>query len=312
VTAPRDQADSDRGDQDRDDPIRAGHDVGAQRGPDLHDAGVYPVIVGSDVMGTHASVHVMLRPGAPAQVAAAVRDASNHALAVLHEADRRFSPFRDDSEVCRLASGDLAIEAAHPDVHEVAAACRAALVATDGLFDAWWRGWFDPTGYVKGWAADRAAVTHLFSLLADDNVVAVGLNVGGDLTVATAPGADWRWRVGIADPTDRSQVLATLELSDGGVATSGTAERGAHIVDPRTGEPAGGVQSVTVVADTLAVADLWATTAVIAGAGDLGWIANAGTRSGLLVGTDGRIRRWAGPVEIDLVDASISPAAIGT
>ncbi|QAY71373.1 FAD:protein FMN transferase [Xylanimonas protaetiae] len=250
-----------------------------------------------EVMGTRASVHVIVREGLPSLVSLDVDDAVARALASLHDADRRFSTYRDASEVRRLARGELALDDAHPDVREVEAACRAALRTTAGRFSAWWRGWFDPTGYVKGWAVDRAMDAHLADLLDLEGVAAVGLNVGGDLCVRTRPGSSWTWTVGVADPRDRGRTVARLRLADGAVATSGTAERGAHLVDPRTGGRARGVLSATVVADTLADADVWATAAAVAG-DDLTWVRDAGTRSGLLVGADGRTRRWAGGVEV--------------
>ncbi len=275
--------------------------VGAAPSP-----GLRRLVVTDVVMGTRAIVHVIVREQCERWVAAEVADAAGLALAALHEADHRFSPFRADSEISRLARGDLRAEDVHPDVQEVQHACLSARRATRRLFDAWWRGWFDPTGYVKGWAADRAVESHLLALLSLDDVAAVGLNVGGDLRVATAPGADWRWRVGIVDPADRCRVLASLEVVDGGVATSGTAERGAHIVDPRTKEPCLAVASATVVAGTLAAADVWATTAVVAGE-DLSWIAHAGTRTGLVVAADGQVRRWSGGVEVDVVSGTTLP-----
>jgi thiamine biosynthesis lipoprotein len=220
--------------------------------------------------------------------------------------ERTFTPFDEHSAIRRIARGDLELADAPPEVREVEQACRAARVATGGRFDAWHKGWFDPTGYVKGWAVERAFGRHLEPLLASRGgpetsgatILAVGVNCGGDLRVATRAGADWVWRTGIVDPFDRMNVLATLQLTDGAVATSGPAERGAHITDPSTGAPAVGVASATVVADRLDHADLWATTAVVAGFDDLSWLVAADTVSGLLVADDGRTRRWAGVAEI--------------
>lgn len=249
-------------------------------------------------MGTVMSVHVLLSAPLPEAVEAGIEDG----FALLAEADARFSPFRADSEVSRIRRGELRLEDAHPDVAEVAAACRVAETVTGGRFSAWREGWFDPTGIVKGWAAQRAAalLRPLFDL---PGVEAIGLNAGGDLQLATAADSDWTWRIGIADPADRAGVLATVELRDGAVATSGTAERGAHILDPRTGMPAAGVRAATIVADELASADVWATAAVVAGFDDLGWINSPGIRSGLLVADDGRIRRFANGVELVAADA---------
>jgi thiamine biosynthesis lipoprotein len=104
--------------------------------------------------------------------------------------------------------------------------------------------------------------------------------------------------VGISDPLNPEQVAATVEVVDGAVATSGAAERGAHILDPRTGSAAVSVAGATVVADGLSTADVWATTAVVAGFDDLSWISAPGIRSGLVISPAGGIRRWAQGVEI--------------
>ncbi len=258
-----------------------------------------PRVTTAPVMGTVASVHVY---GAVDPVIEA--EAVRACLAELRDADRIFSTYRDDSAVCRIARGELALADAPEVVREVHDRGVAWVARTGGRFSTAWRGdadptaprW-DPTGIVKGWAADRAHA-RLRPLLAA-GASAVGLGVGGDLVVATAPASDHEWRIGIADPHRPGAVLATLLLRDGAVATSGTAERGAHIIDPRTGAPASGrVASATVVAEDLESADVLATAAVVAGWDDLGWVADAGTRSGMLVGDDGRVRRWVGPAEV--------------
>ncbi|WP_425953495.1 FAD:protein FMN transferase [Xylanimonas sp. McL0601] len=272
----------------------------------MNREGLHRTVRVDEAMGTRVSVHVVVRDDAPPLLGLEVDDAIERALAGLHEADWRFTPFCEESEIRRIARGELSLDDAHPDVREVEQECRAALAATGGKFSAWWRGWFDPTGYVKGWAVDRAMDVHLAELLELDGVVAVGVGVGGDLRLRALPHSGWTWNVGIADPQVRGAVLATITLADGAVATSGSAERGAHIVDPRSGEPAVGVVSATVVADTLARADLWATTAVVSGADDLAWVRRAGTRSGLLVDAGGRTRRWAGATEVTLVDAGVA------
>jgi thiamine biosynthesis lipoprotein len=56
-----------------------------------------------------------------------------------------------------------------------------------------------------------------------------------------------------------------VEAVDSAVATSGTAERGAHIIDPHLGRPAAGLASITVVGPSLALADAYATAAFAMG-----------------------------------------------
>ncbi|UUT34846.1 FAD:protein FMN transferase [Microbacterium elymi] len=247
-------------------------------------------------MGTAVSIHVIGE--SDDETAAAVAGC----VAELRDIESVFSPFRRDSDISRIRRGELRLENADPRVAHVEARCVAAAAHTGGLFDAWWRGWFDPTGFVKGWAVDVGAARHLAPLTAHPQLDAVGIGAGGDLRLFTAPSADWIWRIGIADPDHPGGVLATVEVRDGAVATSGTAERGAHIIDPRSGEPATAVRSATVLADDLTTADVWATAAVVAG--DLRWITQAPTTAGMLVAGDGSTRRWVGGVEVAVVAGS--------
>lgn len=251
------------------------------------------------IMGTAISVHVVGDVDEDAFTTAA-----SACFAELRAADAVFSPYRDDSDISRMARGELVMADASRWVAEVAQACAEAEVETSGRFSATWAGAFDPTGYVKGWSVERVARAHLAPLLARPGVVAAGINAGGDMQLLTAPDADWTWKVGIVDPADRSRVLAVTSVRNGAIATSGGAERGPHIIDPRSGTPATGAASGTVVSDALSHADAWATAAVVAGVDDLTWIARAGRTSGMIVGPGGRVRRWLEGVEVSVADAA--------
>ena len=74
--------------------------------------------------------------------------------------------------------------------------------------------------------------------------------------------------MGIEDPRDRSQIAEVVELTAGAVATSGTAARGNHLIDPATGQAVASDGSVSVVGPTLLWADVWAT-ALFVGPADL-------------------------------------------
>lgn len=260
-----------------------------------------------EIMGIPMSVH-LISAGDPDPDRAERADQSVRAcFDELHEIDRVFSPYRRDSDISRIRRGELALADADARVAVVWTACEQAEQETGGMFSAQWRGWFDPTGWVKGWAVEEASRRHLAPLLA--SAVAVGINAGGDLQLFTAAGTDRRWQVGIADPRARGRMIATLEIADGAVATSGTAERGHHIIDPRTGAPAVGVASATIVCDGLAHADLWATAAVVAGSADHAWIDSARTRTGIIVDDEGAVTRWLGSTKIDVQQVSDSQAA---
>lgn len=215
-----------------------------------------------DVMGTAVSIHVRTTaPDDPDLVAA-----SEHVLAHLRRVDRALSTWRSDSDLLRLQHGELGADDAHPWVAEVTALCLEAEDRTDGLFRAWrsrdgGRPTFDPTGLVKGWAVSAAAA-HLEVVPG----VAFSVGAGGDVVVGTGRGWDGpapTWRIGIEDPRVRGRIADVVALGRGAVATSGTAARGAHIVDPRTGAGIDRPGSATVVGPDLLWADVWATAAFV-------------------------------------------------
>jgi thiamine biosynthesis lipoprotein len=104
------------------------------------------------------------------------------------------------------------------------------------------------------------------------------------------------WRVGIRHPWQADKLSWVLALSDGAVATSGTYERGEHVVNPRTGRPARGLRSVTVVGPDLALADAYATAALAMGEPGIAWLAKLGTSGyeSAAVTDDGRAFSSAG------------------
>jgi FAD:protein FMN transferase len=212
------------------------------------------------------------------------------AEAALHEADAVFSTYRTDSWISRLARRDVRPSELPADALEVLAICAEVEALTEGLFSARWRGdgTLDPTGLVKGWAAARAG-----RVLGERGLPDHCVNAAGDLALGGRPAVGRPWRVGVADPRTPGSLLGVVEVAPGvrAVATSGVGERGRHVVDPRSGKPAGDVLSATVVGPDPAVADGLATALVAAGRGaaDLlaGWRA-LGWR-GCLLGADGRV-----------------------
>lgn len=212
-------------------------------------------------MGMPISIHLRGPRLHTAEVSAAVAAA----YGVLARMDQIFSTWAPDSQVSRLRRGELALTDCDPLVAEAAALGEQARVVTAGAFctdlpDPDGARRFDPTGLVKGWAVQRAGRE-----LAGLPGVSWCINAGGDVLAgrhAHVPpnGADARpWRIGIEDPHDRTRIVQVVQLLDGGVATSGTAARGAHLLDPRTGAPVGRPGSTSVVGPDLLWADIWAT-----------------------------------------------------
>ncbi len=207
--------------------------------------------------------------------APAVRDAVSRAFDWLREVDRRFSPFRAGSEVQRCGDGATP-EHASPELTEIIDLCRRYERDSGGAFRAWLPGRpFDPCGVVKGWAVQRAG-----ELLRAAGADRFSLNAGGDVLVVGEPEPGRPWRVGIRHPDIAHQVCAVFEVRDCAVATSGNYERGAHVINGRTGRPARELVSLTVLAPDLTTADAVSTAAFAMGVDGMEW---AATQPGCLV-----------------------------
>ncbi|MER7776281.1 FAD:protein FMN transferase [Streptomyces sp. NPDC096191] len=239
-------------------------------------------------MGTVFSFDV--RGGEPK----AVRAALDEAVAGLHRADEVFSTYRDDSQVSRLARDEVTVDACAPEVAEVLELAAEAERVSDGWFSTRYRGRLDPTGIVKGWAVERAA-----RRIAAAGATGVSLNGGGDVQLLGSPGARRPWRVGVSDPLRPGGLAAVVSAAGAAelaVATSGSAERGAHVVDPRTGRSAvTDLLSVTVVAPRLTWADCWATAAFAMGSREgLRWLESLPGVEGLLITAGDEVRCTGG------------------
>jgi FAD:protein FMN transferase len=193
--------------------------------------------------------------------------------------DELFSTWRDDSEISRIGRGELPSRSASPEVATVLALCDDVCRLSGGAFDITFGaraaidprpglGPLDPSGLVKGWAVERAA-----TMLLDAGARSFCINAGGDVAVRGRPSSDDAWRIGVQHPWERDKVAAVVRMVDGAVATSGRYERGDHVVDPRSGLPAHGLASVTVVGPDLTMADAYATAAVALGPEGMEWLA---------------------------------------
>lgn len=150
----------------------------------------------------------------------------------------------------------------------------------------------DVGGVAKGYAIDRAV-----ALLKQAGVESATVNAGGDLRLI----GDRRgrpWRIGIQHPRRSGDILLRLDLTDRAVVTSGDYERFFavdgkryhHILDARTGYPATGCQSVTVIAADAGLADALATAAFVLGPeAGLEMLSQFPDVDGLLVAADGEV-----------------------
>jgi thiamine biosynthesis lipoprotein len=224
--------------------------------------GLHPVPFSHDeeVMGTVVSFRVLRYSVSDGSLLEAVGDA----CARLHRADDVFSTWKPASPLSRLRRGEIAIGDAPEEVPVVLELCEQARELSGGWFDPWaMPGGVDPTGLVKGWAIEQA-----LEALSSAGVDAAMVNGGGDIAVTGLAEQGQLWPIGIQHPW-RPEALACVLGVEAAVATSGSYERGAHLVDPRSGLPTEAVASATVTGPRLALVDALATAVAVGG--DLAW-----------------------------------------
>ncbi|MDH5444747.1 MAG: FAD:protein FMN transferase [Gammaproteobacteria bacterium] len=129
----------------------------------------------------------------------------------------------------------------------------------------------DLGGIAKGYGIEQ-----IIKLLKNHGIRDAIINAGGDLKAIGQHG-DRPWKIGVRNPHDKQKVIASLSVKDGeSVFTSGNYERFYehegkryhHIIDPRTGYPALGTSSVTLIHSDAATADAAATALFVAGPKD--------------------------------------------
>ncbi len=215
-------------------------------------------------MGTAVSVHIA--DVVPQETA----DVAWESVGVfLRDIEDRFSTFLPTSEISRINAGELHMLDASPDVVEVLDACTWLEHLSDGVFNARRPdGSIDPAGFVKGWAAQRAAI-----LLGEAGLQNFYLRIGGDIQTHGVQATGEKWRVGIVDPHNATRIRSYVDIPENwAVATSGTAERGQHIWGKDAQPASTQFSSMTVIGPHLMWADAFATIGFALGNGGIEWV----------------------------------------
>jgi len=234
------------------------------------------------VMGTMTSIVVAESDDARLgreQVAAALQAAQRE----LELVDQRFSHYAPDSDITRWLAGGAISPEAVADFDYVLRQCGRLRHDSEGVFTVKnpKTGTVDTAGYVKGYGIRRAA-----DVLRTHGVHNFLLTVGGDTYCAGRPSADRPWRVAVADPQRPRAIAALVEVADGAVATSGTAERGDHIWNA-VGPAPRALLSFTVIGPDIAEADAFATIGFAMGEAGIAWVARHEGYRSLAIRPDG-------------------------
>ncbi|HEV2403366.1 MAG TPA: FAD:protein FMN transferase [Candidatus Saccharimonadales bacterium] len=199
-----------------------------------------------------------------------------------HSVDARFSTYKSDSEISQINRG-LPKSRWSKQMRLVMELCEQTKQSSDGYFDIFHDGSYDPSGLVKGWAINNAAIKLV-------NLGARGffIEAGGDIQVHGVNGQKFPWRVGIRNPFNTAEIVKTLQVASEGVATSGTYIRGQHIYNPkRPADPIKGVASLTVIGPNIFEADRFATAAFAMGKTGINFIESMPGLEGYLIDDDG-------------------------
>jgi thiamine biosynthesis lipoprotein len=180
----------------------------------------------------------------------------------LNKIDRQFSTYKKESDLSKYQRGEIKEEDLSTEFRQIMHACKEASKLTGGYFSAYFSDKFDPTGYVKGWAIARAA-----EIIESSGCQTYCIGAGGDILAGSNSGKIWN--IGIQDPKNKKEIIGKISAKNLAAATSGNYERGNHIVNPKTGEAADELLSVTVVGPEIITADIFATAIFTEGASGL-------------------------------------------
>lgn len=179
--------------------------------------------------------------------------ATETAARVFMDAEERFSPFSSSSELSRVNRGEILLPDASETFREVFALAAEFEYLTQGHFSPYApSGALDLNGVVKAWTIREAG-----SVLDTVGIPHWSVNAGGDILVSGSPSPahpaahdphartpffGTPWALGIIDPRDSSQLLATIDATgtpgfQTALATSGIAERGHHIWSRADSQP---------------------------------------------------------------------------
>lgn len=196
--------------------------------------------------------------------------------------DKRFSPYKPDSEISLMNSGRRTAEESSPEMQTIFQLARATQRQTNGYFQITRAGRTDPSGIVKGWAIQGAA-----EMLRTKGLKNFLVDAGGDLAVAGRNQNNQPWQIGIRHPFDRAKNVKILSVSDVGVATSGTYIRGRHIYNPLSGREVDEIVSLTVIGPNVYEADRFATAAFAMGRAGITFIEQLSGFEGYMIDPTG-------------------------
>lgn len=202
--------------------------------------------------------------------------------------DQRYSPYIGTSDVQKINRRELDEGDYSEELNLIIKLAESTKKDTNGYFDVWHEGVFDPSGIVKGWALQTAS--DMMSKHTNDFYI----EAGGDIQVHGYNDQHQPWRIGIRNPFERKENIEVISLDNHAVATSGTAIRGQHIYDPVLSKDLKDIVSLTVIAPKILDADRMATAAFAMASHGIEFIESLSGYEGFMVNSDKRVTKTTG------------------
>ena len=196
--------------------------------------------------------------------------------------DERFSVYKKTSEITLYNEGKINKEDLSDDMKKVLELSEETKNKTNSFFDIMHDGKIDPSGLVKGWAIFNAA-----EILRKKGFKNFYVEIAGDIEVRGLNSEGKKWAIGIRNPFNKKENVKVIYLSERGIATSGTYERGHHIYNPKEKKQADEIASLTVIGPNIYEADRFVTACFVMGKEGIYFIERLPDFEGYMIDHDG-------------------------
>ena len=184
----------------------------------------------------------------------------NEVFSYFHHIDKKFSTYREDSEISKINRGELKASEISSEMKKILQYCEKTKKETGGYFDINFKGKIDPSGLVKGYAIYEGA-----KILMKKKYKNFYVEIAGDIEARGKSAENKKWKVGIQNPFNLKEIVKIVNVTDKGIATSGTYIRGNHIYNPKNKKKADEIESISVIGPNVYDADRFATAAFAMG-----------------------------------------------
>lgn len=192
--------------------------------------------------------------------------------------DKQFSTYKKESEVEKINRDEITSRHYSKAMKKILQLSEKTKKDTNGYFDVFFKGKFDPSGIVKGYAIHQGSL-----MLKKAGYKNYYVEIAGDIDVHGKNQEGKPWSVGIRNPFKTSEIVKILKISNKGVATSGNYIRGEHIYNPVEGTRPSQIASITVIGPNVYEADRMATAAYAMGKQGIQFIESQANLEGYMI-----------------------------